>query len=256
MAYDYTADNPQHCAAHIFKKLKTIFMKFATVKYFAVLALTLSISFSETIAQISSNKLEKDFCKPLNKKIIRTSFTYLAFGKVEKTSPDSYSDLTYKTEEADESVNNGSESAYTLLDQISDLKVTCIGNTFSVTYRSYIDDQGNTGVMSISGTISKDGKMLEDCSINFAGTPGTGKYRKEVFNYSFKVKNIPSEANPAPWKRTYQIDNFEKQTDIFSDFKYFEKYYNGSDYYLANNMLTVDQSNKINRFSLSLYFVK
>lgn len=199
---------------------------------------------------------ETNFCKPLNKKIMRVSFTFLAFGKVEKESPDSYADLTYKKEESDESVMSGSETQYTLEDQITDLKIACTGNSFTASYTAYKDDQGNTGLMTITGTLSKDGKTVENCRVSYIGSPGTGKYRKVEHRYSFEVKNIPSEKIPDTWKRTYLIDNFQTKSNIFSDFKYYEKGYNGSDYYLANNLLSVDQGNQSNRFAITFYFVK
>jgi len=187
---------------------------------------------------------------------MRISFTFLAFGKIEKESPDSYENLTYKKEEADESIGNGSESLYTLEDQISNLKISCIGNSFTASYVAYKDEQGNSGLMTVTGSLTKDGKTVENCKVTYEGSPGTGKLRKVEHRYSFEVTNIPSEKIPDTWKRTYLIDNFQTKSNIFSNFKYYEKGYNGSDYYLANNLVSVDQGNQSNRFAITFYFVK
>ncbi len=199
---------------------------------------------------------ETNFCKPLNKKIMRISFNFLANGKVEKESPDSYEELTYKKEEADESVESWTESDYTMEGQISNLKISCIDNSFTISYIAYKDDQGNSGLMSVSGTFSKDGKKVENCKITYEGISGTGDYRKVEHRYAFEVNNIPSEKIPDTWKRTYLIDNSETKSNIFSDFKYYEKKFNGSNYYLADNMLSVDQGNSLNRFAITFYFAK
>jgi hypothetical protein len=232
-------------------------MKSFKLTFHVFLIFLFAANFSSSICQTNKNPAkESNFCKPLNKKIIRIGFTFLAFGKIEKESPDSYEELTYKKEEADESVGNGTESQYVSEDQISDVKISCEGNSFSASYVAYKDEQGNSGLMTITGSFSKDGKMVENCKVVYEGYPGTGKYRKVEHRYTFEVKNIPSEKIPDTWKRTYTIDNFETKTDIFSNFKYYEKKYNGTDYYSADNMLSVDQGNQSNRFAITFYYVK
>jgi len=232
------------------------------MKYFMSVAslflvVLVSGSLSNSFCQSNKNSgKETNFCKPLNKKIIRVGFTFLAYGKLEHESVDSFEDLTYKKEEVDESVMNGTESQYVSEDQISDVKVSCIGNSFTASYTAYKDEQGNSGLMTITGTFSKDGKMVENCKVSYEGSPGTGSYRKVEHRYSFEVKNIPSEKIPDTWKRTYTIDNYETKHDMFLDFKYYEKKFNGSDYYMADKMIAVDQGNRANRFAITFYYVK
>lgn len=193
------------------------------------------------------------FSNILNKKIVGFALKFMAFGKVEKEGP-TYQNNEYAKTEEDSYVSNGEESANFLAGIHKDVKVSFQGNAFTCSYTvGRYSNEEDSGIMTISGHLSNDGNMVEDCKVDFVGHPGTSNYRKADYHYSFEVKNIPADKDRDPSNKHYELNNLNQISTIFSNMSYFKKQYDGENY-LSEKLLSHDPNNNANMFSLYFYY--
>jgi hypothetical protein len=195
------------------------------------------------------------FSKALNKKIVGFALSFSAFGKVEKEGP-TFQNNEYAKMEEDGYVGNGEESSNFLAGIHKDVKVAFQGNAFTCSYTvGKSSPDGDSGVLTISGHISADGKMLQDCAVNFVGQPGTSNYRKSDYHYSFEVRDIPADIDQSQWNKHYVLNNINQISTIFTGISYFKKQYDG-DNYTSEKLISYDPNNNANSFSLYFYYTK
>jgi len=193
------------------------------------------------------------FSKALNKKIAGFALKFMAFGRVEKEGP-TYQNNGYAKMEEDGYVSNGEESANFISGIHKDVKVTFQGNAFTCSYTvGTSSPDGDSGILTISGHVSEDGNIIENCKVDFVGHPGTSNYRKADYHYSFEVKNIPADKDQSQWNKHYELNNLNQISTIFSNISYFKKQYDGENY-LSEKLLSYDPNNNANMFSLYFYY--
>lgn len=195
----------------------------------------------------------QSFSKALNKKIVGFALKFMAFGKVEKEGP-TYQNNEYAKMEEDGYVSSGEEAGNFLAGIHKDVKVSFQGNAFTCSYTvGRYSEEEDSGILTISGHISPDGNMLQDCKVDFVGHPGKGNYRKAEYNYSFEVNNIPADKDQSQWNKHYELSNLNQISTIFSNISYFKKQYDGENY-LSEKLLSYNPDNNANSFSLYFYY--
>ncbi|MDP4115250.1 MAG: hypothetical protein Q8903_03905 [Bacteroidota bacterium] len=225
-----------------------------TLLFIFIIIFSFSDVYSQTKKQKGTDSKGSSYCKPLKKKISGMSVRFLAFGQ-EEFDEDSYDkDNPRKLSVRDGSFSEGAESAYFLEDKDKEIRIAWTGNSFTFSKIANQDEYGNSGILTVSGTMSDDGKMLERCAVTFQGKEGTGKRKIPEYRYKFEAHNVPSEKYASYGDVTFKIDNSEKINNIFTEYAYYKKEYIDTDLWIANKLISVDQSNVSNRFSVTFYF--
>lgn len=196
------------------------------------------------------------FLKPLNKKIAGFSLAFVAFGQIEiMGQPFATAKVGNSTNEGN--VFNGGESGNFTVGLHKDVKINCKNNSFEFSYVAGKDGNGNSGLLSVSGTLSADGKMLEAGKVTFTGYPGPGVFRLSEYKYSFEVRKVPAEETSPSGTKVFSISNFPKSSSFFSNFSYYKKEITSEDGgWGTTNMVSFDPGNQGNSFKLIMYYDK
>jgi hypothetical protein len=134
-------------------------------------------------------------------------------------------------------------------------KIVWNGNSFVYTQDAAPDQSGNSGKLTIAGTLSADGKMIEKCSVIFLGKPGTGEFAKPEFNYNLEVHNIPAADRGAFGEGVYRLWNNANDTryNIFTSLYYSEKELKSPDTWRSSKLLSFN--NEVDGIGFTLAFI-
>ena len=225
------------------------------IGFFCVIIILLS--FPETYSQAKKiNKQEKtgnSGNKFFKKKVTLISLGVTVYGKGQ--FQEKYDGLSTEVESVERDEFFNIDNSDPRPDREKYNKITWTGNSFVYVQDTPPDQSGNSGHLTIAGTLSDDGKMLEKCSVIFNGKPGTGIYKKPEFSYNFEVNNIPIADQAVFPEGVYRLWNVnEEKHNIFSSFFYVEKEFKSEDTWKYCKLISCDNTVQGNGFTLGFIF--
>jgi len=222
-----------------------------TLLFIFIIIFSFSDVYSQTKKQKNTNNSGSKFFK---KKVTLISLGVAVYGKGQ--FQEKYDGLTTEVETVERSEFFNVDNSDPRPDREKYNKIIWTGNSFVYTQDTNPDQSGNSGHLTIAGTLSDDGKMLEKCSVIFNGKPGSGIYKKPEFSYNFEVSNIPLADQAVFGEGVYRLWNNVggEKYDIFSSFFYVEKEFKSEDTWRYCKMISYDNSVQGNGFTLGFVF--